>query len=196
MIRRPPRSTLFPYTTLFRSRRLRGRVGGIAHEVHKQVEERIGIALEVRGLDRGRKIQIDTAIAQQASLQREARAHYTNRIEAFGTPARACAIPHHAQELRGSVEVLEHLAKVVEERETAISREIHPAANRFHRELQSRTCGSQWITGLVSQNSRRESSRLGRRRGIDPAERPAGQLERQPFLAAPFPALRRRRRRA
>src|SRR3712207_7091093 len=27
MIRRPPRSTLFPYTTLFRSRR-RGRVGG------------------------------------------------------------------------------------------------------------------------------------------------------------------------
>src|SRR3712207_7334281 len=29
MIRRPPRSTLFPYTTLFRSRRLEpGRVGG------------------------------------------------------------------------------------------------------------------------------------------------------------------------
>src|SRR3712207_7226427 len=26
MIRRPPRSTLFPYTTLFRSRRARGRV--------------------------------------------------------------------------------------------------------------------------------------------------------------------------
>src|SRR3712207_7467393 len=26
MIRRPPRSTLFPYTTLFRSRRLRGRL--------------------------------------------------------------------------------------------------------------------------------------------------------------------------
>src|SRR2546427_7254565 len=30
MIRRPPRSTLFPYTTLFRSQRLRGR--GRAHE--------------------------------------------------------------------------------------------------------------------------------------------------------------------
>src|SRR3712207_8932307 len=27
MIRRPPRSTLFPYTTLFRSRRVRGRRG-------------------------------------------------------------------------------------------------------------------------------------------------------------------------
>src|SRR3712207_7322652 len=29
MIRRPPRSTLFPYTTLFRSRG--GRVGGVPH---------------------------------------------------------------------------------------------------------------------------------------------------------------------
>src|SRR6266487_3846218 len=28
MIRRPPRSTLFPYTTLFRSRRLYGKIGG------------------------------------------------------------------------------------------------------------------------------------------------------------------------
>src|SRR2546428_896757 len=30
MIRRPPRSTLFPYTTLFRSRRIRARGGGSA----------------------------------------------------------------------------------------------------------------------------------------------------------------------
>src|SRR2546425_3550295 len=30
MIRRPPRSTLFPYTTLFRSRRCRGGVGAAA----------------------------------------------------------------------------------------------------------------------------------------------------------------------
>src|SRR5258708_17563133 len=30
MIRRPPRSTLFPYTTLFRSRRDRGAEGGAA----------------------------------------------------------------------------------------------------------------------------------------------------------------------
>src|SRR3712207_8150886 len=32
MIRRPPRSTLFPYTTLFRSGY--GRVGGIARDAH------------------------------------------------------------------------------------------------------------------------------------------------------------------
>src|SRR3712207_8031010 len=30
MIRRPPRSTLFPYTTLFRSAGLRGAAGGVA----------------------------------------------------------------------------------------------------------------------------------------------------------------------
>src|SRR5438034_8017964 len=40
MIRRPPRSTLFPYTTLFRSQRLEqlGRGGyGFAHEVAEQL---------------------------------------------------------------------------------------------------------------------------------------------------------------
>src|SRR3712207_8942226 len=31
MIRRPPRSTLFPYTTLFRSQRHRRGLGGAAH---------------------------------------------------------------------------------------------------------------------------------------------------------------------
>src|SRR2546421_8811432 len=34
MIRRPPRSTLFPYTTLFRSREV-GRTGAIARHVEK-----------------------------------------------------------------------------------------------------------------------------------------------------------------
>src|SRR3712207_7198294 len=47
MIRRPPRSTLFPYTTLFRSRRRRGsaaRRGG---------RRRAGRQRPVRGGDRG-----------------------------------------------------------------------------------------------------------------------------------------------
>src|SRR2546422_4529356 len=40
MIRRPPRSTLFPYTTLFRSRvELLGRI----HTLERQVIERIGV---------------------------------------------------------------------------------------------------------------------------------------------------------
>src|SRR3712207_8488921 len=35
MIRRPPRSTLFPYTTLFRSRALGREVGGLPQGLHK-----------------------------------------------------------------------------------------------------------------------------------------------------------------
>src|SRR3712207_8225377 len=36
MIRRPPRSTLFPYTTLFRSHRGRGRPEGHVHRRHAE----------------------------------------------------------------------------------------------------------------------------------------------------------------
>src|SRR5690348_17578417 len=45
MIRRPPRSTLFPYTTLFRSRGERGE-GRVAHRGHSAGDERpiIGVA--------------------------------------------------------------------------------------------------------------------------------------------------------
>src|SRR5947199_7872428 len=39
MIRRPPRSTLFPYTTLFRSRAARG---GLAHRPARQPRRHIG----------------------------------------------------------------------------------------------------------------------------------------------------------
>src|SRR2546422_5929324 len=46
MIRRPPRSTLFPYTTLFRSLRLRGRLRGIHHPLARQL---VDVALAGRG---------------------------------------------------------------------------------------------------------------------------------------------------
>src|SRR2546422_4348088 len=39
MIRRPPRSTLFPYTTLFRSEDVRNREGSIAHAHHQREAE-------------------------------------------------------------------------------------------------------------------------------------------------------------
>src|SRR2546430_17591156 len=42
MIRRPPRSTLFPYTTLFRSRLV---LGGRAHTIVGCLRERFGFAL-------------------------------------------------------------------------------------------------------------------------------------------------------
>src|SRR3712207_7613483 len=46
MIRRPPRSTLFPYTTLFRSRTLGGVDGNRSLDHYEQVQERPGIVLE------------------------------------------------------------------------------------------------------------------------------------------------------
>src|SRR2546423_11806733 len=52
MIRRPPRSTLFPYTTLFRSDPERGQVGDAAREVGRLVEEVVA-ARAVAGADAG-----------------------------------------------------------------------------------------------------------------------------------------------
>src|SRR3989454_5903790 len=40
MIRRPPRSTLFPYTTLFRSVAQRQRAARLERRLHKSVDER------------------------------------------------------------------------------------------------------------------------------------------------------------
>src|SRR2546430_5492323 len=53
MIRRPPRSTLFPYTTLFRSLQTRERelVALVPHRARKR--EATGIALAGEPLDRG-----------------------------------------------------------------------------------------------------------------------------------------------
>src|SRR3712207_7278159 len=47
MIRRPPRSTLFPYTTLFRSdRRERVRLLRAVHERHGGTQRRLGVMCE------------------------------------------------------------------------------------------------------------------------------------------------------
>src|SRR5258707_5191957 len=48
MIRRPPRSTLFPYTTLFRSRRIAERhgAGGVASRQADQPHQRLALRSE------------------------------------------------------------------------------------------------------------------------------------------------------
>src|SRR2546425_6792336 len=52
MIRRPPRSTLFPYTTLFRSKRsARGVLSGTAEELHRaQDGRRLGQYRNILGI--------------------------------------------------------------------------------------------------------------------------------------------------
>src|SRR3989454_11449977 len=57
MIRRPPRSTLFPYTTLFRSPRARGPRGRLALEVVGDLRE-LAERLRVDGVDRGQHLEL------------------------------------------------------------------------------------------------------------------------------------------
>src|SRR5260221_8809567 len=53
MIRRPPRSTLFPYTTLFRSRAARPGLGRVrVHRPHPVGQRSRGNSAEVRSQDR------------------------------------------------------------------------------------------------------------------------------------------------
>src|SRR3712207_7055608 len=54
MIRRPPRSTLFPYTTLFRSVRPRRQHGLVAVEVEHEVHPRLG-PVPRRDVDAGQR---------------------------------------------------------------------------------------------------------------------------------------------
>src|SRR5687768_18331370 len=59
MIRRPPRSTLFPYTTLFRSRRAAADVGMMAARRH--VPDRCRIAFDEHRHDDGDVGQVSAA---------------------------------------------------------------------------------------------------------------------------------------
>src|SRR5256885_6101728 len=82
MIRRPPRSTLFPYTTLFRSRL------GLAAVQHGEGAEAqlalLGLDLQGRGLATGEEI----------AAVRKARGHAAGRrAAATGGRARTCLPP-------------------------------------------------------------------------------------------------------
>src|SRR5256885_9079243 len=65
MIRRPPRSTLFPYTTLFRSHGLRGVLDGDLVE-----EERVGLRRQV-GRDDGEQLGETVGVVRQRARSEE-----------------------------------------------------------------------------------------------------------------------------
>src|SRR5260221_3624539 len=76
MIRRPPRSTLFPYTTLFRSR-------GIEHEHEAEGDERIGGAQRQpvdQELDRSEEhtseLQSHSDLVCRLLLEKKKNSHY------------------------------------------------------------------------------------------------------------------------
>ncbi len=103
---------------------------------------------------------------QQAPLQRETRTHHPHGVEAGssttpgGQHARARTLAHGAQHLRGAVQVFEHLTEIVEQRETAIRREVYPAADRLHGELQAGARGAQRIAGLMDHYAGRSRGRF------------------------------------
>src|SRR3712207_8995227 len=53
MIRRPPRSTLLPYTTLFRSGQV---LGGVGREVPERGREDVGAVLDRRAAQAGQRV--------------------------------------------------------------------------------------------------------------------------------------------
>src|SRR3989454_5631450 len=62
MIRRPPRSTLFPYTTLFRSRRIGGhRLRRVVEQVEHHLLQRAAVAQD-RG--EGRQVLLDRDVLE------------------------------------------------------------------------------------------------------------------------------------
>src|SRR3712207_7178433 len=78
MIRRPPRSTLFPYTTLFRSRVLQHLdllVRGLGRRIHRR--EDAGLAAAVRGVEPGVAVAGDVAAVPP---QRAARDRKSTRL--------------------------------------------------------------------------------------------------------------------
>src|SRR2546430_9118390 len=64
MIRRPPRSTLFPYTTLFRSRATLGRPAGAADRLCGRLDLRLG----PRRDDHGRSEEHTSELQSQSNL--------------------------------------------------------------------------------------------------------------------------------
>src|SRR3712207_8656071 len=85
MIRRPPRSTLFPYTTLFRSRHRRRRRGPIG-------------GLEVEGGEADRRFgRGDGYVARGVLLGVR---HQTDRGRAFGAEHPALRSEEHTSELQ------------------------------------------------------------------------------------------------
>src|SRR2546430_12678396 len=63
MIRRPPRSTLFPYTTLFRSQRVIGEKNGLRH-VADPVLPAAEVRLDVRAVQDRKSTRLNSSHSQ------------------------------------------------------------------------------------------------------------------------------------
>src|SRR2546426_12452376 len=90
MIRRPPRSTLFPYTTLFRSAfrrglesRQRSKVGAMTQPLKRHVDQRV-----IVGLQRDAQVQLQNAVGAQQQPVASTRQNLDAQPGAFEDAAR------------------------------------------------------------------------------------------------------------
>src|SRR2546430_8662418 len=100
MIRRPPRSTLFPYTTLFRSRLDQRQHPGFAHQVHLVDQKKCGPAS--RSEEHTSELQSQSNLVCRLLLEKKKTTHHpsTTSRQAAGIhnePMRAPAITNHLQ---------------------------------------------------------------------------------------------------
>src|SRR3712207_9454150 len=87
MIRRPPRSTLFPYTTLFRSQRLQDRAGADvlradavlrpAHRVHPRRRPLAAAVLGHPAGDLQEDLRLDAARSEERRVGKECRSRWS-----------------------------------------------------------------------------------------------------------------------
>src|SRR3989454_12136343 len=92
MIRRPPRSTLFPYTTLFRSARRQREPAGDQRAVLHRIAQLVGGDADVIGLLRERE-RGAVAVQQRSAARREHDPLGTLRL-GFLPPAPPLQQPH------------------------------------------------------------------------------------------------------
>src|SRR2546422_2832637 len=82
MIRRPPRSTLFPYTTLFRSQACDVDLRAVcAVCVERRLDRREARSIRRRGGEHGRQLRTGIQVAHPASPSHHAARYRTDRSE-------------------------------------------------------------------------------------------------------------------
>src|SRR2546427_1270605 len=99
MIRRPPRSTLFPYTTLFRSHRVSTMEVESALVDHKAVAEAavIGKPHDIKGQAIAAFVTLKQGVEITPGLQDELKQHVAKKIGALARPDRS---EEHTSELQ------------------------------------------------------------------------------------------------
>src|SRR3989454_12692507 len=88
MIRRPPRSTLFPYTTLFRSRRVLVATVDLGHEKHFVA---IAVAQRLSHADLARPTALVPAVVEEVDSVVDGRADDADRFLLVRLPAEMVA---------------------------------------------------------------------------------------------------------